>query len=574
MTVQSERFSESETLTVSNPGTGGSVRDILSRAEAQKVLFSDKLNWADLIGVDLAGGQKRRISVLRNHAFETVGGLIRQFARFGGWEPVFSLSDYDDSLSFDADAEADLILLWLDISRYKMEPGELADWLASRVDNIRKSSAAPLVAAVWTADGDASEKVSDALKNMAGVYFADLRAAIADATGRCVEDARMRAVGGTPLGREQQAVIAREAGCRWLPAALLPPLKAVALDLDGTLHDGVLGEDGVGGVKLSDSLKKFQRSLKALKERGVFLALVSRNEESDVRELFERRGDYPLRWDDFSAHRIGWEDKAAGVAFIAEKLRIGVDAVLMADDNPGELAAIHSALADVKLLWASPDVSNVNRALDYYPGLWRHEAMREDSLRTRDLSAGAGRAEILAQSESEDDYFRALGICLSFHVNPAPQLKRLADLSRKTNQFNLALCRLGEAQVSGIIGCPQSDAVAVDLSDRLSESGVIAFVAAALEGETLFVKEVCISCRALGRRLENAIVLRAVKMMTNYARCRSVAFNFSTGPRNAPALQWLEKLIQYPPPESGVAVIEKDKMEKHKFSEAIEFRDI
>jgi len=131
MTVQSERFSESETLTVSNTGSGGSVRDILSRAQAQKVLFSEKLSWADLIGVDLAGGGKRRISVLRNHAFETVGGLIRQFARFGGWEPVFSLSDYDDSLSCDADdAEADLILLWLDISRYKRQNGERGDWLA------------------------------------------------------------------------------------------------------------------------------------------------------------------------------------------------------------------------------------------------------------------------------------------------------------------------------------------------------------------------------------------------------------------------------------------------------------
>ena len=549
-----------------------SPEDVFACADVQKFLFAERLNWSDLAGIDLADGEKCRITVLRNHTFEPIAALVRIFARFGGWEPDFSLSDYDDSLSFVEDDKTNLILLWLDVTNYKMEEHKLADWLTLRLGDIRGITSAPIVAAIWTdGRGESADLLKKAVGAVPGAQFADVRKAIKESLGRCDESPRMRAVGGTPLDREQQAIISRELGCRWLPALLLSPIKAVALDLDGTLHDGVLGEDGTRGVSLSPVRKRFQDSLKMLKDRGIFLSLVSRNEEKDVVDLFRSRSDYPLQWEDFSAVQAGWGEKADGISRLARTLRIGVDSVLFVDDNPGELAGVSSALPGVKILWAD---DTLDRALSYYPGLWRWNSAREDSLRARDLSKEGERERIRKRARSEDDYFRTLNMHLTYRINPASQLKRLAELSNKTNQFNLSLGRMGEAGVSRILKGADSDAVSVELADRLSESGVIGFVAALLKGETLFVEEVCVSCRALGRRIENVIVLRAITRMPNYSKCKSVAFNFSKGPRNAPALEWLEKLTGVAVSgESGVVTFEKSLIDKHKFSKAITFYD-
>src|SRR5204863_8283441 len=138
-----------------------------------------------------------------------------------------------------------------------------------------------------------------ALRGTAGARVADLRP-IASKLGARFLDERAAKFSGTRLSDAACVQTARQLACHWAPASLQPRLKAVALDLDHTPYEGVLGEDGLD-VRLTPGHQALQRHLAGLRDQGIFLALVSRNEEADVRRLFESRTDFPLRWEHFSA---------------------------------------------------------------------------------------------------------------------------------------------------------------------------------------------------------------------------------------------------------------------------------
>lgn len=510
------------------------------RYAAQATLFAERPPRLGLLKLAEAPARRRmRANVWRNHAFEAVASLVQPYLAFGELAIDFSLGDYDDSLDFSRRPDADLDLVWLDSSRYlaRMTAGEWVAWLGDRLQALRRLSAAPIIIATWI-DDPAAASLAAAVDAVPGARWADLQAACRE-HGVDLIDRRTQDVAGTPVGSVAALLLARELGGRWLPAALLPPVKAIAVDLDNTLHSGVLGEDGPAGVVLTDGHRQLQSALRSLREAGVFLALVSRNERADVEDLFARREDYPLRWDHFSSTEISWGDKADALARIAAALRIAPDAMAFVDDNVGELAAVSSRLPGIQTVFASPDAMTTARALRYLPGLWRWTADATDAIRIRDLQANAERDALAASTADPGDYFRSLQARLVFRPRDVANLARLADLCRKTNQFNLALRRLNEAELAHWATAPRQDVVSVQLSDRLADSGIIAVLALTRDDDVLRVDELCISCRALGRKLENTIIFLALRASPLFAGCRRVEFRYDAGPRNQPARDWL-----------------------------------
>jgi FkbH-like protein len=501
----------------------------LRRMGAQETLFAPRPSRLDLLGValDKPQGPPRRINVWRNHAVETVLTLAQPYLDWGDVALDAWLSGYDDSLSFAEHGPAELELLWLDSSRLPADPA----WLQGRVAALRARSRAPILV-VATTPVDVSG---------ADVQAADL-AALCRAADVPLLDARLAKVAGSPLSAAAQSLVARELACRWLPALLLPPVKAVAVDLDHTLYAGVLGEDGPDGVRLTPGHVELQQSLKALRERGIFLALVSRNEPADVRALFEARSDFPLRWDDFSVTEVSWGDKAEALQRTARALNIDVSAIAFVDDNPGELAQVASRLPALRCVFAHGDAALTTRVLAHLPALWRWRVSAEDAKRVADQRANAQRAE-LAEADPEA-YFKSLGVRLRFSLNDAAQLGRMAEMSGKTNQFNLALARLTEADYAARLADPAGAVVTVELADRFSDSGVIGLLAARVGGEggEIVVDELLISCRAMGRRLEDSIVIGALQCLP----AAPVRFHVAEGPRNQPARQWLGEATCWP----------------------------
>jgi FkbH-like protein len=331
----------------------------------------------------------------------------------------------------------------------------------------------------------------------------------------------------------------------------MPRIKAVAIDLDHTLFEGVLGEDGEQ-VRLTPAHAELHRYVLNLREQGVFLALVSRNEAADAQKLFEARQDFPLQWPHFSATAVSWGSKADGLRQVAKAMRIAEDAVLFVDDNPGELMSVTMELPSVRTVHALPDAAATQRALEYFPGLWAWERSATDALRAADLNAESERTRLATQAMDPLEYLRCLEVRLRIEVSPHQQLTRLHELSQKTNQFNLNLQRLSEVDFSERLNAPDYRIAVIGLSDKLSDSGLIGLVVARREQEVLTIEELTISCRALGRRLEDLMIAEAVQAIREELPASEVKFLHRTAPRNGPARDWLARFVGQTLPPEGV----------------------
>jgi FkbH-like protein len=487
-----------------------------------------------------------RVRVHRNHGFEAVSAPSSPFAAWNGLELAWTIGAYDDSLSFDLTGDADVELVWFDTARVDVE----APWLADRLAALRARTDHPVLVLAWPLSAIHRAAIADA--EIPGLACVDLDP-LAAALGAQWLDERALRLSGTRLSNQACLYVARALACQWLPAAAVAPRKAVAVDLDGTLYRGVLAEDGPVRVELTPAHRQLQASLVALRDAGVLLALVSHNERSDVEQLFAERVDFPLRLEHFSALEVSWEDKPAALRRASETMRIGADAVVFVDDIPGELAAIAQALPALTV-HARDDARETLAALNHVAGIFRFARQREDTLRAADLRAAALRRDAEQNALSPDDYLRSLDVRLDFAVDRREQLSRMAELCAKTNQFNLALSRMNQAELARTIDDPAARVVTIALADRLSDSGIVGVVVGARRGNALHVAEVCVSCRALGRRIEDTMLTHALRLMAQASTPERVVFDVRKGPRNAPARDWLARYAGVPLDEDATEV--------------------
>jgi FkbH-like protein len=521
----------------------------LERATWQETLFAERPQRSQLNRLR-AGWATRsiRIGLHRNQSFELVASAMRPYLEFAGIDAEFIYSDYDDSLSFEEWPGIDVHIVWLDFDRYleRLTPQQLSDWLAERLSVLRERTVAPILVGGWPHSGSFEALLAAAVSRFAGMYLCDL-AAFHRELGSAFFDDRRAQLTGSRLSDVSNLQVGRAMGSQWIPAVVGASLKAIVVDLDNTLYRGVLGEDGPEGLVLEDQHKNLQRSLLRWRDSGVFLAALSRNEIRDAEQMFAAREDFILRWSDFSTHSVSWNAKSLGLEKICSELRISPEHTLVIDDNPGELAEITGTYPSAKTLFAADSNFQVVRALDYFPGLWRWNRSDADLVRLADLSANQERAREMSLHASQEDYLRSLGVRIKFDIDDESLSGRISELSYKTNQFNVNFSRLSVAEVERRVQAPDSVVIAVTMSDRLSDSGLIAFLAGHKEQQILVLDEVCISCRALGRGLEAWFLEQAAHLMRDRLAAETIKVIYRVGPRNLPALTWLAE-------ESGVSV--------------------
>jgi len=512
----------------------------LDRLDWQDALFARRLNRLALMRLNVAPPRGPVLQVLRNHAVEGAVSILAPFLDYAGVALSVAIGDYDDSLNLPTD-RPDAVLVWLDFDRYsRLADDELAGWIVERLDALRVHVGGALVVANSPDPGDRSERLNAELQAWASRTPAAAVLRI-DEVARGLGDRAFDAARAALTGSRYSDALFLEAARTLVFDVLSPfyarPIKAVAVDLDNTLYQGVLGEDGPQGVLLSEGRADLQREIDRLSARGVLVSVLSRNEPADVEQLFAARGDFPLRPERVASWHVGWGEKSDGLRAAAAQFNIAPDAFLLIDDNIGELARVGSSFAGLRLLHAGGDAETTARALRRYPGFSRTGVAFVG--RAADLNANAERVAIAQGAIDEAAYLRALQAELNFALDPVADRARLAELSRKTNQFNLALRRLDEVEVDRYLTAPDRCVVHVRLSDRLADSGSVAGVFARLEGNVLVVDELCISCRALGRKLEDLMVAEALRAAVKALGATSAAFGYQRGPRNQPALDWL-----------------------------------
>lgn len=488
-----------------------------------EILFGKKLNRLKLLNPQKKENDKNiTISIYRNHSFEMISSVINSFLKFSNLFAEFNFSDYDDSLNFQF-KEANFQIIWLDLDRYKTN--NLEDFILERANVLRTQTNSPiLIATVGKKEIIISNLPSDC-------YIININKELQN-FGENIYDIAKEPFSGTKLSNKACLEFARILGLRYIPAILQTPIKAIVVDLDNTLYKGILGEDGI--KNLIPNIE-FQQQLKFLKEQGFFLCIASKNEEVDVKEMFDKRKDFILKLEDFTTYQINWNNKADNIIKIAKALNIGLDSILFIDDNPAEIQNVE--YLGIKTILA---LDNISQILKYYPGLLKLKTSSEDNIRSKDIQANEKRQEML-KNLSKEEYFKKLGIKLEYGINISEQIQRVAELLNKTNQFILSYVRYNETQVKKFLTDTNNILVTIKMSDNLSDSGVIAILLASKEDNNLVIKELTVSCRALGRNLEDIMLPYLFNIAYKELNAsKDIKILYKKGERNMPALNWLK----------------------------------
>jgi FkbH-like protein len=293
--------------------------------------------------------------------------------------------------------------------------------------------------------------------------------------------------------------------------------RVLVLDLDNTLWGGIVGDDGIEGLALGtgsplgESYSALQRMALAWKERGILLCISSKNDEAIALDAFRKHPEMILKEDDIVAFRVNWDDKAANIKAIASMIDLGLESFVFLDDNPAERKRVRDALPAVAVPELPEDPSewiSVFQAAGYFE---QTNFSREDRQRAGMYKANAQRAAQLERIGNHDDYLRSLDMTLAIAPFDQPGRKRIAQLISKSNQFNLTTRRYSEPEVAALQA--NSDAVTVQarLTDMFGDNGMISAVICHKNGKQWEVDTWIMSCRVLGRRVEEAILQHLVR---------------------------------------------------------------
>ena len=334
-----------------------------------------------------------------------------------------------------------------------------------------------------------------------------------------------------------------KAGLRGLAGAAR---KLVVLDLDDTLWGGVVGELGWEHLALGghhpagEAFRAFQRALQALTRRGIILGIVSKNTEAVALEALDRHPEMVLRRADFAGWRINWADKVENLQALAAELQIGLDAVVFLDDHPAERARVRAALPEVLVPEWPADPRLYEQALRALACFDTPTLSAEDRTRARTYAAGRQRRDLLQTAQSVADYLQALELHVRCAALGPEDLPRAAQLLNKTNQMNLATRRLTETQLADWARHPAHRAYVFRVSDRFDDYGLTGLATLALSGAEAHLADFVLSCRVLGRGVEQTM-LHAVAAQARALGGQQLVATYRPSPRNAPCRSFFEE---------------------------------
>jgi FkbH-like protein len=361
--------------------------------------------------------------------------------------------------------------------------------------------------------------------------------------GQRAFDSKLWYLGKIPFTNDvfKQAVRDVKAGLRALSGNAR---KLIILDLDDTLWSGTVGEVGwqelvLGGHDpIGEALVDFQRELKSLKNRGILLAVVSKNEESVALEAITKHPEMVLRLEDLVAWKINWQDKAANVMELVTELNLGLDSTVFIDDNAAERGRVSEALPQVfvpdwpkdKLLYRDALL-----ALDCFDS---GVISREDRARSNMYKTERDRTLLRSKAESVDKWLETLNTQLTIEPLSNENLVRITQLLNKTNQMNLATRRMTSPELVAWALREGRRVFAFRVSDRFGDSGLTGILSTEVHEKTLHIVDFILSCRVMGRHVEEAMLSLAVE----YGRLRGLTHlcaQYIATEKNKPCLDFL-----------------------------------
>jgi FkbH-like protein len=494
-----------------------------------------------------------QLAILRDFTVEPLVPVLRAELAQSGFRATVWVGDFDtisrDALdpngSLDAfGADVILILRWLEqtaaplatgfvtlqLDQVQAMVGEVADRIGSELAAIRSRTTVPIVISNFPlpdlttlgildaqlesghrrAVEDLNRAILAVARGFTDVLVVDVARLVGRVGSRSAIDDRAWQTSRAPLAVPLLLALGSEVAT-FVRALRSTPRKCLVLDCDNTLWGGVVGEDGLRGIKIDPSYPgsaylAFQRELLNLRERGVLLALVSKNNEADVLEVLRVHPQMLLRESHLAAWRINWQDKSANLQEIAAELNIGVDSLVLADDSEFECGLVRQQLPEVGVLYLGTEPSR-------YVSLLREAAFfdsltfsADDQSRADLYVADRRRRASAPATASVEEYLASLKMEATIALPAPSEIARVAQLTQKTNQFNLTTIRYTEGEIARRMATAESEIHCLHLRDRFSDLGLVGIAIVDYHADDAMIDTLLMSCRVLGRGVEDAFI--------------------------------------------------------------------
>lgn len=313
--------------------------------------------------------------------------------------------------------------------------------------------------------------------------------------------------------------------------------KCLVLDLDNTLWGGVVGDDGYDKIQVDphnavgESYRYFQQYIKNLRDRGVILAVCSKNDEETAKQPFLKNPDMILKLSDFACFKADWNDKAGNIRAIAEELNIGTDSLVFVDDNPAEREIVRQFVPEVLVIDLPEDPAEYADALEEAAPFEWTELTREDLSRADSYTADRERVLLSESFVNYEEYLCSLQMEGTADLVGDAQTGRFVQLINKSNQFNLRTRRYTDAQIEKLKNDKNVRLIYVDLKDRFTSYGLISCIILKKTGEDCFIDTWLMSCRVLKRGVEDFAFRKVIKEARNMG-CKRIIGEYIPSKKN------------------------------------------
>ena len=322
------------------------------------------------------------------------------------------------------------------------------------------------------------------------------------------------------------------------------PYKVIVLDCDNTLWRGVCAEDGPNGIVISPAFKALQKFVLAQKDAGMLLCLASKNIQADVEAVFDQNENMLLTKEDIVSARVNWQPKSENLKSLAEELSLGIDSFIFIDDNPVECAEVRTNCPEATTFQLPRNEKEIERFLKHIWIFDKQNITDEDKKRAERYAQNARREQTRTSSTTLKDFLISLEINTKISSPEKSHLPRVSQLTQRTNQFNATTIRRSEAEISRLLTDGHLKAAVVHVSDKFGDYGLVGLLLYTLTESALQVDTFILSCRALGRGVEQSMA-RFLAEEAHANSVSSVVVAFSETERNKPVFAFLESVAQH-----------------------------
>jgi len=294
--------------------------------------------------------------------------------------------------------------------------------------------------------------------------------------------------------------------------------KCIVLDCDNTLWGGIIGEEGINNIQLGNTFPgstyvDFQKSILNLYNRGIMLAICSKNNENDVMEVFEKHPNMVLKKDHFVSMKINWTDKATNIKEIARDLNIGLDSIVFIDDNQFELNQVKQILPDIDVIPVVNPVGCMYKDIIYRTGFFETLSLsEEDRIRNELYKADSKRELLKSKTKTLEDFFINLEMEVYIQNVDDFSIPRIAQLTQKTNQFNLTTKRYTEADISSLSKSKEWSVRYLELKDKFGNNGIVGVAILHFLPNVAAIDTFLLSCRVIGRTVETVFLMDCIEL--------------------------------------------------------------